>query len=61
MTEAGRPLTFGEAMAALAREPAARQALTAALAAAPFAAFSWECAPAGVMPFGPEAGASGAQ
>ncbi|MCB9528060.1 MAG: hypothetical protein H6701_06630 [Myxococcales bacterium] len=46
MTEAGRPLTFGEAMAALAREPAARQALTAALAAAPFAAFFWECAPA---------------
>lgn len=46
MTRGGRSLAFGEVMAALAGEPAARAALTAALAAAPFAAFFWECAPA---------------
>lgn len=40
----GRPLSFGEAMAALGeREP--RRRLTEALAAAPFDAFVWECAP----------------
>lgn len=37
-------LAFGDAMAALA-SPEVRRGLTAALAAAPFDAFFWECAP----------------
>ncbi|MCB9744359.1 MAG: hypothetical protein H6740_17305 [Alphaproteobacteria bacterium] len=40
-----RALDFGEAMAALRAEREARQALSEALAAAPYAAFFWECAP----------------
>lgn len=44
ITHGGRPLMFGEAMAALG-EPETRRRLTEALAAAPFDAFVWECAP----------------
>lgn len=41
----GQPASFGELMAGLAADPAARAALAACLASAPFEAFFWEVAP----------------